>query len=309
MKKKVKTNKNNIKHVKNKTRKFVNLKCSPKPVGTIQNKNSNEVHTCYSSENLLQLKNMWNSKNPDNLIITNDPDMIWVELKNKLSNVCDRESCWYKQFMEKHHLNKALKDLFAPESPSEWKKNPTEWLSSIDILDVMNQYVKIYKCFEFIGPTPIDFDAMETKKECVWDELCRFSLEDQIRRGKTKIGVIFNTDPHNKSGEHWISLFINIKKGFIYFFDSAGDKIPNRINKFVKRVIQQGKKLPTPIIFKFDQNYPKEHQYGESECGMYSLFFIVHMLEDKVTGEYLKTHVLNDKYITRFRKIYFNDEL
>ena len=29
----------------------------------------------------------------------------------------------------------------------------------MDILDVMKQYEKAYKCFEFMGPTPIDFDT------------------------------------------------------------------------------------------------------------------------------------------------------
>ena len=37
-----------------------------------------------------------------------------------------------------------------------------------------------------------------------------------------KIGIIFNTDPHNKSGSHWISLFIDVKKKIICFFDSVG---------------------------------------------------------------------------------------
>jgi len=40
---------------------------------------------------------------------------------------------------------------------------------------------------------------------------------------------------------------------------------------------------------------------------MYSLYFIVHMLEDKLTGNYLKTHVITDKHIQKFRKIYYNE--
>jgi hypothetical protein len=52
-----------------------------------------------------------------------------------------------------------------------------------------------------------------------------------------------------------------------------------------------------------------EHQYGDTECGIYSLFFLVHMLEDKITSHYLKTHILKDKYMEQFRKIYFNPDL
>ena len=58
-------------------------------------------------------------------------------------------------------------------------------------------------------------------------------MQEQINKGKTKIGVIFNTHPHYKSGEHWISLFINVKKGEIFFFDSAGSRVPKKIEKFI----------------------------------------------------------------------------
>jgi hypothetical protein len=104
-------------------------------------------------------------------------------------------------------------------------------------------------------------------------------------------------------------MFINIKKGTIFYFDSAGEAIPTQIKKFADTVIQQGHRLAKPINFKFDQNHPVEHQYGNTECGVYTLFFIVQMLEDKVTAEYLKTHILSDKYIEKFRKIYFNPDL
>ena len=226
-----------------------------------------------------------------------------------MNNVCNKESCWLKQKFVDGKLDKELTNSFAPVSPKEWKKNPNEWLSSTDILDVMKQYERAYKCFDFIGPSPIDFDTKKIYGECVWEELCHFNLEDEIKNGKFKIGVIFNTDPHNKPGSHWISLFINIKKGTIFFFDSAGDKIPKKIMNLVTRVMKQGKNLDEPINFKFDQNYPVEHQYSDTECGIYSLYFIAHMLEDKINAHYLKTHILKDKYMEKFRKVYFNASL
>ena len=54
----------------------------------------------------------------------------------------------------------------------------------------MKQYEKYYRCFEFIGPSPIDYDTHMYEGECVWKELCEFSLKDQIKSGKTKIGMI-----------------------------------------------------------------------------------------------------------------------
>lgn len=284
---------------------FVKLNCSPKGKGEVND------YTCYTDDDLHKLRNMWNARHPDKPITTNDSKEIWQMLKNYYANICNKESCWVRQMTKGTKMEKELMDSFSPESPKEWKKNPNEWLSSLDIIEVMNQFEKTYKCFNFMGPSPIDYDTHKLYGECVWEELCHFNLEDQIKKGKSKIGIIFNTDPHYKGGEHWISLFINIKKAEIFFFDSAGNKIPNQIMKFVNMVVEQGHSLPSNkrINFKFDQNYPIEHQYKNTECGIYSLFFIIHMLEDKITGHYLKTHVLKDKYMEQFRKIYYNDDL
>ena len=289
------------KNNRSKTQKkpFTKLNCSP------ENKSKN--YSCYSDRDLYKLRDIWNARHPDRFIKTKNTKKIWEHLKNYYATICNKESCWVRQMTKNTKLEKELLDAFAPESPVEWKKNPNEWLSSIDIVEVMNQYEKKYKCFDFLGPSPIDYDTHKLYGECVWEELCHFSLSNHLKNGHFKIGVIFNLDPHYKGGSHWVSLFINVKLKNIFFFDSAGEPIPPQIKKFVDTVIKQGKNLSEPIYFHFDQNYPVEHQYGNTECGIYSIFFITHMLEDKITGHYLKTHILKDKYMENFRKIYYNE--
>lgn len=304
---KLKHNKtHNKRHNKRHNKHFVKLNCSPE--SKLENVNKNDF-TCYTDEDLHKLRNMWNARHPDAKIESNNSKEIWEKLKKHYESVCNKESCWIKQFAIGTKMEKELIDSFAPESPEEWKKNPTEWLSSIDIIKVMKQYEKSYQCFDFVGPSPIDYDTHQLYGECVWEELCHFNLQQQIQKGKTKIGIIFNTDPHYKGGSHWISLFININKGKIFFFDSAGDKAPEQVMKFVNTVIEQGRTLTNRVNFVFDQNHPIDHQQNTYSCGVYSLFFIVHMLEDKVTGHYLKTHRFKDSYIETFRKKYFNEDL
>ena len=296
-----------VKRHKNNTRKqvklFVKLQCSPNP-----DKHKNDF-SCFSDADLYKLRDLWNARHPDNSIKSNDKKVIWLSLKDNMKSVCNKESCWLKQNFTSSKLKKVLQDSFAPESPKEWIKKPNDWLSSLDILQVMKQYEKAYKCFDFIGPSPIDFDTRKLHGECVCEELCHFNLKNQIKKRKTKIGVSFNLDPHYLGGSHWVSLFINIKTKSIFYFDSAGEAIPKRIMKFVDMVSKQGANMNPPIIFNFDQNYPVEHQYGDTECGIYSLYFIAHLLEDKATEQYFKTHILSDKYMSKFRKIYFNERL
>ena len=321
-----KNNKNNKKTIKKHVNKSVNKnvisdkyineqmkkeQCSPLSMQNEKNGKKTKKGSCLSDDALFKLRDVWNARHPDINIKTNDPIEIWNKLYFYMKNTCNKESCWLKQNFanDDKYLKNELTKSFAPEYPKEWRKDPNKWLSSIDILNVMKQYEEAYKCFTFIGPSPIDYDTHMLYGECVWEELCHFNLQNEIDSGKTKIGIIFNLDPHYKGGSHWVSMFINIKKKSIFYFDSAGEKIPKQIDKFVQMVIDQGKTLPSTkrIDFVFDQNYPVEHQYGNTECGIYSLFFIVHMLEDKITSYYLKNHILKDQYMEKFRKIYFNN--
>ena len=68
-------------------------------------------------------------------------------------------------------------------------------------------------------------------------------------------------------------------------------------------------KLNPKINFKFEHSDGVEHQYENTECGIYSLFFIIHMLQDKTSENFYKTHIIKDDQIQNYRKIYFNEEL
>ena len=62
-------------------------------------------------------------------------------------------------------------------------------------------------------------------------------------KGKRKIGIIFNTDPHYLDGSHWICMFIDTRKKYIFYFDSNADKTPKQINNFVNKIISQGNSI------------------------------------------------------------------
>ena len=265
-----KTNKNNKKKIKFFKGGFKTKKNNEKIKSEKNIKKNNEKikincangkeksYTCFSEDSLFKLKNLWNKRHPDSLIRTNDPKIIWSELKSKMYNVCNNEKCWLRQKFVSNNLDSSLLNYtFAPDSPEKWNKNPNEWLTSLDIENVMKQQEYYNKDFLFIGPSPINFDFQQLYGECIWNELCRFNLLDHIKNGKNKIGVIFNTDPHYLSGSHWISLFINIPEEYIFFFDSNGDETPKEVQTLINRIYQQGQSLN--INFKVIEN-KVEHQ-------------------------------------------------
>ena len=280
------------------------LNCHPKVHGKTVHNNS-----CFTPKALLQIKNSYNQSHPNNKIISSQPVKIWDELNNKMK-YCQKEDCWLQEVKDEGIKNQ-LQQQFSPNHPKDWLKNPNEWLSNDDILAVLKQYQETYSYFKFIGPSMIDYDVIlpEENNNCVENELCNFNLSNTIRDGKTKIGIIFNLDKHTKTGSHWVSLFIDIKDKLIFYFDSFGNDIPPYINKFKEEVVKQGKQLKKPIHFDFEIN-KTEHQEGNTECGMYSLFFIVTMLTgEKEIGkklEFFQSGKIEDKYVEKYRKIYFN---
>lgn len=289
--------KKNLPKLNKKTSKFRKFNCAP---------GKNNEYTCYDNNSLNIIKNLWNIKHPDDKINDKNPKQIWLKLKDKFSNICNNEFCWLNAEFIKNKINKKLlKSRFAPFHPNHWNIDKNAWLSSTDIIKVMKGYENNYKNFNFIGPSPIDFDSKISKNSCVYNELCNFNLEKFIKKNINKIGFIFNTDPHYKSGSHWIALYLDVKKNIIFYFDSNGDIIPQQIKKLSNRIIEQGKSLN--IDLKYDDNHKINHQKSNTECGMYCLYFIISLLKEQHNIDYFKKNRIKDEYVENFRKIYFND--
>lgn len=291
---------NNIDNNKRNTikNKFKKLSCST----LIDHR---KKYTCYDNPTILKIKDLWNKRHPDDTIKSTNTKTVWKTLKHKMSSLCDNEICWLKKtFKDNNMADDISSHAFSPIAPESWKRNKTTWLSNFDISSVMKQYEKKYNDFCFIGPTPMDFDKIEHENVCVWDDLCKFNLKNMIDKKKTKIGIIFNTDYNSGPGKHWTSMFICITNRLIYYFNSSGARATDEVMKLVERIKKQGKSLG--ICFKFDQNYPKQHQYSQSECGMYSIYFIVNMLTGKLKPETLKTTRIPDSKMIKYRDIFFN---
>ena len=259
--------------------------------------------TCYSPEVLTRLTSQWNAANRKDPIQASSWLDLYTELRRRHPR-CDKESCLLGGDV------RTKQTIFAPTMQASWKKNKNEWLDSNDILKVMKQYERAVPEFEFLGPSPSDFDAKDGPG-CVWDELCKFSLRDWLKRGKTKFGVIFNIDPHTSTGSHWVTMFINANTRTIYFFNSTGQRITTRIGRF-KDLVQKQSAALFGRPYKFKQNAPVEHQFKDTECGVYSLFFVVMMIQFSDNPSMFaqifrnKKFKISDKEMEQFRTVFFN---
>ena len=259
--------------------------CSP-----IREKSYEKHHTCFSKRQLIhiakELKIPYSNRNKIEL---------WNNINEKMLKYCGSkdEICWINNVStidtEKSHR---------PKPPTHFNN----WLSNIDILNVMKQYEDKYSSFKFLGVLPIDFNSKVSpfSSKCISDELCAIDFK---KFKQYQFGVIFNLDKHNEPGSHWVCAYINTKQkhknyGF-YFFDSSGDSMPTEINDFA----QYTNENIEDESFKIHANSIRK-QYSTTECGMFCLFFIVKLLKGSTYHELINSKFA-DKDMIQLRKKMF----
>ena len=288
--------------------------------------------SCFSIESLRKIATKWNSSNPSNssntsMNITFDDTTtgkyLWDEINKMMSSKCKTEICWMKQdFIKDSPLARELLKNFKPMMPKKWDTNPVEWLNTIDIRDVMNQYEIKYPEFEFVGPVPMDFDTKLGFGQCVVDELCKVKLNNLMAKGDTKLGVIFNLDKHTQSGSHWVAMYCDVgsgssgsgsssgssssgSSGFIGYWDSYGMKPSPEVVVLMNRLKKQGEDLGKHIEIKINKT---RHQYKNSECGVYCIYFITSLLDGK-NFEEVVNNIISDDDMNSKRKDFYNKDV
>jgi len=216
---------------------------------------------------------------------------------------CSSEACWLKIKNLMKHLGKdkgKFKASFKPIMPNEWLEDYNAWLGTDDIENCLNQH-KNDKSFYFYGAEPIDFS------DCSVSNLCSFNMKKHLEKGQNKVAVVFNTDPHNKPGQHWMSLYMDLSgrnlDGIpaIYFFDSYGHKPCKRVKKLIDKVKKQGIDCNNPVKYFYND---KCYQNKDAQCGVYSIHFIKEMLNGLDFKRFLKSG-LSDKQMVKVRDDYF----
>lgn len=269
------------------------LQCNPRTLRETRT-------TCLPHAMLLRLRDTWNDRNPTDRIPLNPrtKEFIWAELRRRMRKEykCATEFCAVKELADPT-LQAQATAYFRPEKPAEWERDPLTWHDTMSIARVMEQYEDAYPHFEFIGPVPIDFDArLPGWGKCVVDELCSLDLKAMHRRGEHAIGIVFNLDPHNKPGSHWVCAYIDLLAGAAYYYDSYGMEPCAEIKRLLRRCREQGCER---IVWN-----DIRHQRRESECGTYCMYVIISMLKGHSFADICK-HRIDDATMNAFRDLLY----
>lgn len=216
------------------------------------------------------------NKNVKPIAIVVPTDGIYVQLAdrfNKLGGLSEK-------------LVREIDNLVRPIGPD----NPTQWLSNFDIMNVMAKYEKDHPDFQFFGAVPLD---------CENYDFCPLKTIDFSKAHK--IGVIYNLDRYGQSGSHWVSLYADVDKCEIYFSDSVGKPPRPNIQAFIDRFIAH---CGDNTVYKYNT---KGYQKDDTECGVYSINFIVRLLKGDKYDEIIKS-APSFEQINSCRNVYFANE-
>jgi len=287
-----------------------------------------ENGSCFTIESLKIIANKYNKENSDKIKISDNKKDLLKQIGEKLSSSCSTQTCWLKTNLVKDIDNEDIsKYTFRPEGP----KSKYGWLSTTDINDVLDQYHINNKEFLYLGTVPYDFQELYDLG------LKDFNIGKAYDEGKRKLGLVINLDESHQNGSHWVSLYTNLDKNQIYFFDSVGKPPSKKIKKFINKIanFMYQKKYKTEMnaddiistINKLDdknkkQKYKKElvdkfkgfdirynniqHQFKNSECGVYSINFIVRLVKGETFDEIINNVTKDDK-MNECRKAYFSN--
>ena len=277
--------------------------------------------SCFSKKDLEIISLALNKETDDKININQNKKDLVKDLENKFKKEynCNDQKCWLGQkFIKKINNEEISKYTFRPKGPD----GKHTWLSTTNINDVIDQYENSNNDFLYLGTVPYDFEDLDDLG------IKNLDLKKIQNDGINKLGMVINLDYHYESGSHWVALYTDLKKNQIYFFDSFAKKprkkIKNFINKLTKylykkeyneglninKVIQKleggGKSKEIENLSKFDIRYNNiQHQFKNSECGVYSINFIVRLAK----GESFKNiinDITKDDEMNLCREVYFN---
>jgi hypothetical protein len=125
-----------------------------------------------------------------------------------------------------------------------------------------------------------------------------FKKGKKVKETKKGGGFLEIESEEGGKGQPW-----GKETAYCFFFDSAGESAPNEVAALVKRLQEEwlSDKTLNPRATKmyYDCNHrtDADHQQGNTECGVYSLFFLTTMLTGKCAGGAIENGELKESEI------------
>lgn len=262
--------------------------CSPAKPGS-GGAHASRIQTCFSYQSLAKIARRHNEANPQNPIpISRSRDELWTAIKSRMPQ-CHNERCWTTVKWLPSKDRESLVEEFKPPLP----KGANVWLNTDDIDHVIDRYERIFPDFRFMGTFPIDFRVYERG---AMQDLRRWLKSSHVK----SIGMVLNLDEHDEPGSHWVAVFVDKPNRTVEYFDSFADETPDEVLQFFEDV----KRSAPHARWTLKENNVA-HQRGNTECGVYSIHFIVKRLTGASFSQVIHDIVRDDR-MNKNRKVFFD---
>lgn len=223
----------------------------------------------------------YNDTHSDFIDITDNKE----DMKKKVIKKIEEEGCKIDTNKKCWVNSNVFMDLYGrPNGPLKFGV----WLSNTDIDKTLKMREKLFKNFKYVKTVACDF----------MDYSNSFKKERLFEKGKDYYAFVVNTGTLSSGGQHWTAVFIDTKNKKFYYYDPVGNKTKKEVPQYIRNYAKYlgFKKIYYNII---------KHQYDKSECGVFSIRFILYMLNGYTFEKFAKDNIKTQK-IASCRLQYFN---
>ena len=186
-------------------------------------------------------------------------------------------------------------------------------LSNFNIDEVLQRWAKDFPGFFNCPFAMIDFDRQpqyqlglidmdRVPKGQVTQKLFSAPRPRAVRRKCDTFGCVLNTDVSTGKGKHWVCVFVDMrpKDGpwTVEYFNSSGRAPPREVTAWMERAADDLRKLHPEVVTVPVTDVA--HQKGDTECGLYAMYYIRARLEG-VPWTKFKEWTVPDALMTEFR--------
>ena len=181
---------------------------------------------------------------------------------------------------ERHKIHGILQTEFKPQGP----RNNDNWLSNIDTDTTLLRWSEQFD-LRVCSFAMIDFETNKSDTE--------FASIDLNQLTQRYFACILNTDISTGRGKHWVCIFANKQVNSVEYFNSTGKPPPPAVIRWMAKQHRESI-IATNVT----------HQRSQTECGVYSLYYIRARLED-VPITYFNQQNIPDNEMYKFRRHLF----
>lgn len=231
----------------------------------------------------------------------------------KIALGVEKESELYKhdkmqEFMGGHaEARKTLEDYFKAEGPA----TGTALLDNFNIDETLAKWAKhsqkLFKGNKFFHITFQMIDFAERKTE-----LTKLDIARLMRDGYKSFGVVLNTDKSTGGGKHWFALYGDLNHSGsesdpiqIEYFNSSGNPPMREVANWLEATqhdLLKNAGINAEVVISANRRL----QQSMTECGVWSLMYILSRLKGHPPDWYYKTNA-NDKDMIDVRAFLFRE--